>query len=325
MSGDDDSSGWQLTESDPGVFTELLKNLGVPYIVDDLYSLEPEALSALQPLHALIFLFKWLPSTDDEPSNQAGEYDIDFPGFFAHQTVSNACATLAVINALGNIPSLTSGTQLANLLSFTAGMDPQTCGMAVTSAGWLRESHNALSPPSAISLDGLGLPKKTEDAYHFVVYIPVLGSVYELDGLKPWPVRHGDYEDSNEGWLRKAREVIEARIAGYPQGAIEFSLLAVRDDPLPAMHRQLEAARQSGQAAEAREILSKISHENSKRDRWTFENSLRRHNHIGLAHALLLALAKAGRLQPAIENSRKLMRERIEKQRNMVPVDMDED
>ena len=188
-----------------GTDSELLKSLGVPYIVDDLYSLDPEALSALRPLHALIFLFKWLPSTSDEPSNRTGEYDPDFPGFFAHQTVNNACATLAVINALGNIPSLTCGAQLSDLMSFTAGMDPQTCGMAVTSADWLRESHNALSPPSTISLDGLGLPKKTEDAYHFVVYLPVLGSVYELDGLKPWPVRHGGYEDSGEGWLRKAR------------------------------------------------------------------------------------------------------------------------
>lgn len=186
-------------------YRELLKTLGVPYIVDDLYSLDQEALAALQPLHALIFLFKWLPQTGDEPRIVAGEFDHDFPGFFAHQTVNNACATLAVVNALGNIPSLASGPQLVDLMSFTAGMDPQTCGMAVTSADWLREAHNALSPPSAISLDGLGSSKKSEDAYHFVVYIPVLGCVYELDGLKPFPVRHGPYAESGEGWLLKAR------------------------------------------------------------------------------------------------------------------------
>lgn len=196
------------------IVRELLKTLGVPYIVDDLYSLDPEALSALQPLHALIFLFKWLPSNTDEPTSTAGKYDTDFPGFFAQQTVNNACATLAVINALGNIPSLPSGPQLADLMSFTAGMDPQTCGMAVTSADWLREAHNTLSPPSAISLDGLGLPRNTEDAYHFVVYIPVMGSVYELDGLKPYPVQHGEYDESGEGWLKKARWV--AVVQSFP-------------------------------------------------------------------------------------------------------------
>ncbi|KAG1716088.1 hypothetical protein ID866_1060 [Astraeus odoratus] len=293
MSGDDDSSGWQLTESDPGVFTELLKTLGVPYIVDDLYSLDPEALSVLKPIHALIFLFKWLPSTNDEPSSQAGEYDRDFPGFFAHQTVNNACATLATINALGNIPSLTSGPQLADLLAFTADMDAEMRGMVVTSADWLREAHNALSPPNAISLDGLGLPNKTEDAYHFVVYLPVAGNVYELDGLKRFP--------------------------------IEFSLLAIRDDPLPAMNSHLELLRQSGRDAEARELLIRISRENSKREQWAFENSLRRHNHIGLAHALLVALAKAGRLQPAVDTARGLMRERIERRREMGLTDMDDD
>lgn len=194
------------------IISELLKTLGVPYIVDDLYSLDPEALSVLQPLHALVFLFKWLPSTAGEPSSTAGHHDTDFPGFFAQQTVNNACATIAVINALGNIPSLPSGRQLADLMNFTMGMDPQTCGMAVTSADWLREAHNALSPPSSISLDGLGLQKKTEDAYHFVVYIPVMGSVYELDGLKPYPVRHGEFDGSGEGWLRKARWVVVVEI-----------------------------------------------------------------------------------------------------------------
>ncbi|KAF9219605.1 cysteine proteinase [Gyrodon lividus] len=321
---DEESSGWELTESDPGVFTELLKTLGVPYIVDDLCSLDTESLSALQPLHALIFLFKWFPSTNSEPSSTAGRYDTDFPGFFAHQTVNNACATLAVINALGNVPSLPSGPQLADLMSFTIGMDPQTCGMAVTSADWLREAHNALSPPSAISLDGLGSSKKTEDAYHFVVYIPVMGSVYELDGLKPYPVCHGEYEEFG-GWLHKTREVIEHRIGTYHTGALEFSLLALRDDPLPALNAQLEHLRQSGRHLEATETLVKIGHENSKRERWAFENSLRRHNHIGLVHALLLGLAKAGQLQPATENARQVMRERIARRREMGLGDMDED
>jgi ubiquitin carboxyl-terminal hydrolase L5 len=322
---DEESSGWELTESDPGVFTELLNSLGVPYIVDDLYSLDPEALSSLQPLHALIFLFKWLPSTSSEPSSTAGQYDAEFPGFFAHQTVNNACATLAVINALGNVPSLPSGPQLADLMDFTTGMDPQTRGMAVTSADWLREAHNALSPPSAISLDGLGLPKKTEEAYHFVVYIPVMGSVYELDGLKPYPVRHGEYEESGEGWLKTAREVIEHRIGTYPTGALEFSLLALRDDPLPTLNARLEVLRRSGSPLEASEILVKISNENSKRERWAFENSLRRHNHIGLAHALLLGLATAGQLQPAIQGARQVMRERIARRREMGLGDVDED
>lgn len=187
----------------------MLKTLGVPLIVDDLYSLDPESLALLQPLHALIFLFKWLPTTSTNTSSTSSDqYDPDFPGFFAHQVVNNACATLAVLNALGNIPSLPTGPQLAELNSFTTGMDPQTRGMVITSADWLREAHNSLSPPSAISLDGLGLPRKSEDAYHFVVYLPVLGILYELDGLKQYAVQHGHFEERGEGWVKKARSVV---------------------------------------------------------------------------------------------------------------------
>ncbi|KAG5351871.1 Ubiquitin carboxyl-terminal hydrolase isozyme L5 [Termitomyces sp. J132] len=311
MSGEDDSSGWQLTESDPSVFTELLKTLGVPLIVDDLYSLDSETLASLEPLHALIFLFKWIPSSADTAS--AGQYDTDFPGFFAHQVVNNACATLAVLNALGNIPSLPTGAQLAELNSFTAGMDPQTRGMVITSADWLREAHNALSPPSSVSLDGLGLPRKGEDAYHFVVYLPIMGAVYELDGLKEFPVRHGAYEENGEGWLKTAREVIENRIATYPVGALEFSLLALRDDPLPALQTRLQELQVSGNPTASAEVISLISRENEKRQRWAFENSLRSHNHVGLIHALLVALAKGGKLSSAEAMAKTIMQARIKK------------
>lgn len=311
MSGEDDSSGWQLTESDPGVFTELLKTLGVPFIVDDLYSLDDDSLAALQPLHALIFLFKWLPQSSDQKPVE--NFDADFPGFFAHQVVNNACATLAVLNALGNIPSLKSGQQLEDLMSFTTGMDPDTCGVVITSSDWLREAHNSLSPPSAISLDGLGHQKKSEDAYHFVVYLPITGSLYELDGLKPHPVTHGKFDDSNGGWMKLARQVIEDRIATYPPGALDFSLLALRDDPLPAMQSQLKSLQRAGKEADAAELVIEIANEANKRERWAFENSLRRHNHVGLLHALLVILAKAGKLGPAKEHAKSVMKDRIQK------------
>lgn len=185
----------------------------MPLIVDDLYSLDSDALAELQPLHALIFLFKWVAGESSVPSS-GGQYDPDFPGFFAHQVVNNACATLAVMNAIGNIPGLKKGPQLAELLEFTTGMDPQTSGMAITSSDWLREAHNALSPPSAISLEGLDLPKTTEDAYHFIVYQPYAGSVYELDGLKEAPVNHGAFSESGEGWVAKARYLPKIFIVG---------------------------------------------------------------------------------------------------------------
>ena len=173
--------------------------------MDDLYSLDTETLASLQPIHALIFLFKWVSNADE---SGAGTYDDDFPGFFAHQTVQNACATLAVLNALLNIPSLKTGPQLEELQSFTEGMDAQTRGLAITSSEFLREAHNSLSPPSVVSLEDLRLPKTKEDAYHFVVYIPVAGSLYELDGLKRSPVRHGEISESGEGWVAKARCVV---------------------------------------------------------------------------------------------------------------------
>lgn len=65
------------------------------------------------------------------------------------------------------------------------------------------------------------------------------------------------------------------------------------------------------------DLAISVSNENSKRERWAvrlnqshfylvaayitgqFENALRKHNHLGLVHGLVLALAKAGKLGPA--------------------------
>jgi ubiquitin carboxyl-terminal hydrolase L5 len=60
-------------------------------------------------------------------------------------------------------------------------------------------------------------------AYHCVVYLPVAGALYELDGLKEFAVRHGGWEThGGAGWIDKASGVIESRIATYPDGAVSY-------------------------------------------------------------------------------------------------------
>ena len=81
------------------------------------------------------------------------------------------------------------------------------------------------------------------------------------------------------------REAIESRIATYPDGAVrmqladqfaltrstiqlEFSLLALRDDPLPQLQSQLLRCQSADRHMEAAEIVAKMANENSKRERW---------------------------------------------------------
>lgn len=56
--------------------------------VDDLYSLDDESVASLKPVHAFIFLFKWVGSSGDERGGASGAYDDDFTGFFANQARS---------------------------------------------------------------------------------------------------------------------------------------------------------------------------------------------------------------------------------------------
>jgi len=109
--------------------------------------------------------------------------------------------------------------------------------------------------------------------------------------------------------------VVQARIATYPEGALQFSLMAIHDDTLPALQAELAAREAAGDIAATHELLSRIAQETEKRSTWAFENSLRRHNHVGLVYGLALALAKAGRLSDVTAKAKTKMAERIERQR----------
>lgn len=71
------------------------------------------------------------------------------------------------------------------------------------------------------------------ETFHFVSYVPIKGHLFELDGLKRYPIDHGPVEEG-EDWTEKFRRVITERLGiatgGEPYHDIRFALMAVVPD-----------------------------------------------------------------------------------------------
>ncbi|RXN35860.1 ubiquitin carboxyl-terminal hydrolase BAP1 [Labeo rohita] len=135
----------------------------------------------LCPVYGFIFLFKWIEerrsrrkvSTQvDETSVIDDEIVNDM--FFAHQSKGYA---------IGNAP------ELAKAHNSHARPEPRH----------LPEKQNGISAV------------RTMEAFHFVSYVPIKDRLFELDGLKAYPIDHGPWGEEEE-WTDKARRVIMVRI-----------------------------------------------------------------------------------------------------------------
>lgn len=90
-------------------------------------------------------------------------------------------------------------------------------------------------------------PETTEEAYHFIGYVPAYGKVWELDGLKSGPLEVGELPDpastSINGWMDIARPALKMKMQKYGSdetGNIKFSLLALVADRYQAVSDDLE-------------------------------------------------------------------------------------
>lgn len=251
------TEGWLEVESDPGLFTLLLtEGMGVPNVqveeVYDLYSddkLVPEGQDTL----GFIFLFKWIEERrsrrkliDDEEHLYVKDEDKMNRIFFAHQIVPNSCATHALVSILLNCPDLNLGPTLENLKAHVADMSPENKGLAIGNCPELAHAHNSHAVP-------LGRRKQekpilpttgsryTAETFHFVSYVPINGNLFELDGLKRFPIDHGPWGE-NEDWTDKFRRVIADRL-GLNTGNehdIRFALMAMVPDRRLAVAKKLQ-------------------------------------------------------------------------------------
>lgn len=85
------------------------------------------------------------------------------------------------------------------------------------------------------------------EAFHFVSFVPIGGRLYELDGLKPFPIDHGTCNDMD--WTDKFRSVITDRlgITADEYNEIRFNLMAVVPDRRLAIQHKLKMLRTNKQ------------------------------------------------------------------------------
>ncbi|KIW18360.1 hypothetical protein PV08_02648 [Exophiala spinifera] len=322
MAEDNPSGGWSTIESDEGVFTSLIEQLGVKGVqFEELISLDPESIRALSPVYGVVFLFKWIGSSSESKNTpQDGSYDpaaVEDEGlFFAAQTIQNACGTQAILSVILNNDASSNpsssgadstqaridiGPSLQEFKDFTTGFDPALRGESLSNSDLIRETHNSFARSSPFADEVQRDPNAgTEDVFHFIAYTCHHGKLYELDGLQPYPISHGDC--TPDTFPERIIPVLQRRIERYPPGEVRFNLMAVCQD------QRIKA--QEFQDSEG------LDRERRKRAQWDWENALRRHNFVGFTGEVLKGVVemkvKEGSYDAWIEDAKAATRKNLQ-------------
>jgi len=280
----------------------------------------------------LIFLFKWVPTTDTRPTSSTPTV------WFAKQEVTNACATQAILSILLDT-KLDLGAELTTFKEQTMEFTPQLKGLAIGNHMLIKETHNSFARQEPFAFDNEKPSSgKQEDAYHFISYIPVDGRLYELDGLKAGPIDLG--ECTGENWVSVVTPIITERMKSCNESGISFVLLGVIKNRINVFNEKiseyneekanLESKLQSmgdmitDEASQVQKELELIKDkidatlgfiegEKLKRSAWEAENIRRRHNYIPFLFNLFKSLAEKDLLLPLIERAKEKQRLKNEK------------
>jgi ubiquitin carboxyl-terminal hydrolase L5 len=316
MEGDN----WCTIESDPGVFTELIEQMGTKNVmVEELFSLTDEDFASITPCFGLLFLFKWTKETSSSVNQPIAHEFCDPNLFFAKQTIQNACATQAILSVLlNNTERVDIGDELSQFKEFTKEFTPEMKGDILNSNLKIRTAHNMFARPEPFVMeDNLGGSsnngkKRSQDdddddaAYHFIAYVPYKGGIYELDGLQKGPILLentniiGENLDSSD-WLKAVRPHIEARINRYANTEIRFNLMAVIRDRRQILKEKAEQAEAEGKVEEAATFRAELANVEEKFRSWHEENIRRKHNYVPFVVAALRLLAKRKKLKGLVK------------------------
>ncbi|EXJ73275.1 uncharacterized protein A1O5_03035 [Cladophialophora psammophila CBS 110553] len=242
--------GWAEIENDPVIFSTLLREWGVPNVqVNEVVPLDSVFEYPPQSIYGLIFLSRWAaPETEndlDEPP----------PGvWFANQTLSNSCATVALMNIVNNHATINLGQTLNNFRENTMNMTPKERGLALDRFDHVRDVHNsfatefdkmnvdlrlkqdmataekkkkaAMAKRPRKKLKAEDESEEDESGLHFVAYVPAGGVVWRMDGLERLPRKLGTVDDG-DSWIATVLPELQAQLESATTNSLEYSLLSL--------------------------------------------------------------------------------------------------
>lgn len=233
------SKAWIPLEGNPDIWNEFSTRLGVKseYEFIDVYGTDPELLLMVpQPVLSIVLLFPITPKYEEKSKNEIEElksknYTCSSEVFFIPQTISNACGTMALLHSLGNSTDrlqIADGSVLGNLLEKTKLPDAgdvksvfEHRAKAVELCDELRNLHADMAKSGTTDAPDPSVPVNL----HFITFVNSEGTLYELDGRKPFPIEHG--KTSAESYLNDAIAVCRKFMDSAPE-TVQFSIIAWR-------------------------------------------------------------------------------------------------
>ena len=313
-------NSWCTIESDPGVFSTMLRELGVKGIqIEELWGLDKDAVLSLNsPLKAIIFLFKYDPVIVKK-THENSKISNDSKIYFAKQIINNACATQALINAVMNFSDteqaesnqFSLGNLLTSFKTFTNDFPSDAKGETLSNSEDIRKTHNSFAKQTVFEIDHSMIRSQKEDPFHFVTYMPYNGKLIELDGLMPGPIEHGNL-DQDSDWFLAAQRVLEQRMALYGETEIRFNLMAIVGDKKQIAEEKLakETEKENFSAEVIENLQNEIEIEDLKFENYAKENILRRHNFLPMIIEHMKVLAKDGKLVETLEQNKMKLKQK---------------
>ncbi|KAG4066377.1 hypothetical protein HA402_000601 [Bradysia odoriphaga] len=223
------------------ILSAYLRKLGVPksWNIVDVLGLDEELLDQVpKPAVAVILLFPLSKkyeqhrlAEDEKLKANPPVYPNDL--FYMKQTINNACGTCALIHSVSNNKEIVlKDGILKKFLNSARDLKAEERGKLLEANTDFMHTMNTHPMPaseesSETSSDGVNL--------HFVAFIEKDGELYELDGLKSFPIKHGP--TTKETFLKDAAKVCKEFMARDPD-ELRFTVSAVTHAKAEKMKEQ---------------------------------------------------------------------------------------
>jgi len=232
---------WFPLESNPELVNKFAARMGMPkgFSWSDVWGFDDELLAFVpQPVIACVLLFPSCKEIKDYKLKQAKEIEdnkqhLDNLFYITqHDQIGNACGTIALCHALANASSLMNKSGAIKLFEKAPLHEFMVNNMKETPAnrGWnlLRDKNIQEQSDAAASDESAQTARPNREdsvAAHFIAFVPVNDSLYELDGRKKFPINHG--KTTAKTFLSDTTVVVKEKFMKLVPNNPNFNLMAL--------------------------------------------------------------------------------------------------